>query len=299
MLVHVLTGAPPVAATPSPQSIPADLSAIVAKALAPLPADRYRDAKALADDLRRYQRGQLVSVHRYSTREVFGRWLRRHRTAAIVAGIGFAVLSALAILSFYRIRNERNVALREKRQATDALARERAAMEEARRQTNGLLLSEATRIVTSDPTRSIELLGQLRNPAPTDEEAMLEVAEQANARGVSSFVYRRTRGKDVVPFATDAQGVILALAGDSMQVWDTTAKRKLLDLALAPEVTAVRVTPSGDFVATGHRDGSMYLWDVARGSERSLPASPGGVMDLAFSSDGRWLASGDYAGYVS
>ena len=59
--------------------MPVDLLAIVARAMARAPADRYADARGLAEDLRRFQAGQLVGAHRYSWQQHMARWLRRTR----------------------------------------------------------------------------------------------------------------------------------------------------------------------------------------------------------------------------
>ncbi len=43
------------------------------------PEDRYPSARELAEDLRRFQTGRLVSVHAYSRGTLVRRWLRRYR----------------------------------------------------------------------------------------------------------------------------------------------------------------------------------------------------------------------------
>jgi len=115
---HVLAGAPPYAgddsaavlaqvrATPPPPlasrapDVPAELVAIVARAMARAPADRYPSARELAADLRRYLAGQLVGAHAYTAGELVRRWARRHRGALAVAVTALVVLAvggALAI----------------------------------------------------------------------------------------------------------------------------------------------------------------------------------------------------------
>lgn len=71
-----------------------DLDNIVAKALQKTPAHRYPDARALADDLRRYQRHE--PVHARADRWAYraGKFLRRHQTAAIAAAL--LVITVLA-----------------------------------------------------------------------------------------------------------------------------------------------------------------------------------------------------------
>jgi hypothetical protein len=66
-----------------------DLEVIVGKALRKDPAHRYVGASALADDLRRWQRGEPVQARRASRLYRLTRYLARHRI-----GVGVAALSA-------------------------------------------------------------------------------------------------------------------------------------------------------------------------------------------------------------
>jgi WD40 repeat protein len=59
------------------------------------------------------------------------------------------------------------------------------------------------------------------------------------------------------------------------------------------EVYALAFHPDGTRLATGGRDGAVWLWDLARGEEVArLPGHKGYVWSLAFSRDGATLASG-------
>ena len=59
------------------------------------------------------------------------------------------------------------------------------------------------------------------------------------------------------------------------------------------EVFAAAFHPDGTRLATGGRDGGVWLWDLARGEEVArLPGHTGYVWSLAWSPDGRTLASG-------
>ncbi|MDB4956775.1 MAG: serine/threonine protein kinase [Myxococcales bacterium] len=127
ILYHVLAGKPPyegastdvVAAVkrgPPPDveqlqpGIAPDLLAIVRRAMAPRPQDRYPSARELADDLRAFHAGRLVGAYRYSTRDLVKRWLRRHRAPVGVAVIAMAALLGVAGVSVYRIVSARGVA---------------------------------------------------------------------------------------------------------------------------------------------------------------------------------------------
>ena len=124
MLYHTLAGAPPytgktaetildavIAGPPPPldartSGVPPDLVTIVTKAMAHAPADRYPTAKQLAEDLKKFQTGQLVVAHNYSARQLLRRWIRRHRTAVIVAAVAIVLLGVLGVVSVRRIVGE-------------------------------------------------------------------------------------------------------------------------------------------------------------------------------------------------
>lgn len=143
MLYFLLAGAPPHAGSSGREALqaaadgkvapveelasdaPPELVAVVAKAMAPAPEDRYPDAGALAADLRRFETGQLVSAHRYSTRELLRRFLRRHRAEVAVAAVLSMALVAAVVLGFLGIRRQARVAETQRDRAervTEALA---------------------------------------------------------------------------------------------------------------------------------------------------------------------------------
>jgi serine/threonine-protein kinase len=68
------------------------LEAIVQKAMALRPDERYPSARALAEDVDRWLADEPVSAHREPFRERARRWMRRHRTA--VAAIATALVGA-------------------------------------------------------------------------------------------------------------------------------------------------------------------------------------------------------------
>ena len=145
MLYHLLAGAPPynartatdvIAAAALGRVIPLDererrapreLVAIVERAMAQDPDERYLQAGELADELRRFMTGQLVSAHRYTAVQRVGRFVRRHRAAVAIAAVAAVTIALGATLAVRSIVHERDKADRERalavtrRQAADKL----------------------------------------------------------------------------------------------------------------------------------------------------------------------------------
>jgi serine/threonine protein kinase len=103
LLYQTLTGTPPTAETkggPAPSltalepRAPAELIAIAAKAMATDKLQRYPAAFDLAEDLKRFQTGQLVAAHRYSVSARLRRLIARHPATAL---LGLAALGALVL----------------------------------------------------------------------------------------------------------------------------------------------------------------------------------------------------------
>jgi serine/threonine protein kinase len=77
------------------RAIPAELEAIVLKAMEKNPQDRYATAKEMADDLRCFLEDKPIRARRPSWRQVAMKWARRHRP---VVGAAAAVLLITAVL---------------------------------------------------------------------------------------------------------------------------------------------------------------------------------------------------------
>jgi tetratricopeptide (TPR) repeat protein len=131
ILYHLLAGAPPyrersaeatVAAVqdgpPPPLAerqpgVPRDLITIVARAMARDPAARPT-AEALADELRRFTTGQLVRSHVYSWPAMARRFVRRNRTAVLVAAVMLGAMVGGGALAVRQIVHARNLAERQR-----------------------------------------------------------------------------------------------------------------------------------------------------------------------------------------
>src|SRR5262249_35449616 len=73
---------------------PRDLETICLKCLQKEPSWRYASAGALAEDLRRFLRGEPVQARRVRRAERLWRWC--HRNPTLTAAMGFALIALLA-----------------------------------------------------------------------------------------------------------------------------------------------------------------------------------------------------------
>jgi serine/threonine protein kinase len=142
MLYHTLAGVPPYNARTATDVIaaaargkivplcererraPADLVAIVERAMAQSPYDRYPHAGQLADELRRFLTGQLVDAHRYTALQRIVRFGKKHRAAVTIAAIAILTTSIGGTVAVSNIVTARDQAERER---SIAITRKQAA----------------------------------------------------------------------------------------------------------------------------------------------------------------------------
>ena len=257
---------------------PPELVAIVAKAMAREPADRYATAGELAKDLERFQTGQLVAAHRYTTGQLIWRFLRRYRLALSVGAVAIAALVIGGTISVRRILAEKSLteakrfALLEERGRTELLA-DRAGPALS-------YLDAAARDGTLDPALSF-LLAEAMRPFQAEALAPLHAGTGAVALAVSRDGKRAATGTDV------------------LATWDLETGAVLRQGTGQGRVRALAFDPSGEILAAGTARGVAILWGPG-GAQRELTGHRSAILDIAFSADGKRVvtASADHTARV-
>ncbi len=85
-----------------------ELAAVVARALHLDPAERYPDARHLADDIAAYLDGRRVDAYRYSVRDMAKRFGRAFRIPLLVAAAAIVAIAIVFALSFAQTLDERD-----------------------------------------------------------------------------------------------------------------------------------------------------------------------------------------------
>lgn len=228
--------------------VPRDLEAVVLHCLEKDPNRRYRTAEALAQDLRRSARGDLVEVRTPSTGEKILRAAKRHRRRIAV---GIAALLIVAAFGLLTHRN-RQLALVNARQDYD----ESVLHAVARLQATGVLTPAVADILEAPVGFGIEGLGfSLVSRTAVEEVARETIPE----------LERATRALPERPEAPYYLARALLLLGDD----DTTARarRELTRahrLGFVPATALRRAVFGVDEVASAEEGSWQQSWDEAQ-----------------------------------
>ena len=232
-----------------------DLAAIISKAIDPAPARRYRDAGALATDLRAFKSGARIAAREYSLAAVVAHWVRHHR--ALAGGAILATAIALLGVSLY----------------VHGIAAERDRAQ----------LEHAEVLIHSDPTAALAALTSYRG---SDTVRAQRLRAEAEGRGVAREVL--TPHSVTVWFAAgDETGAVISL-GEDRRIQLTQGG---VSTTLATDVsTQMRVTfaPERRLLAYATAPSGIGLLDLRTQTTRRIPGRKPAVIEL--SRDGARLA---------
>jgi WD40 repeat protein len=314
--------------------VPRDLENICLKCLEKSPARRYSSALELAEDLRRFRRGETVLARPVGPRERLWKWVRRRPTlAGLGAGIVLITVVAFGLITWQwrETVQARDEALRANSRARAALYRSIIAQSQLRWRLNDFtgardsLLSFRLRHGEEDP-RGWEW-GYLQG-LYASELLTLEHPDGGSTGGVAvsrdgQYIASVISGGQEVRVWSAADGSLLfslpvpasahrlafrpdgthlaVAAGNSVIVHNLTQHSQKEHRIHNNIIASLAYSPDGKWLATASWDATVKVWDAQTGFPRPGYTSFSHIdrpNSVAWSPDGRWLASGDQAGKV-
>jgi WD40 repeat protein len=113
------------------------------------------------------------------------------------------------------------------------------------------------------------------------------------ASGERRSLLRWPGGVVVLPFSPDGKTLAVSLAGNRLVLVNVARGEEILTLRMPGHADQLAYSPDGKLLATATSTGAIHLWELATGKELSrTEGDRGAVSCLAFSADGRRLASG-------
>jgi WD40 repeat protein/tRNA A-37 threonylcarbamoyl transferase component Bud32 len=280
--------------------IPRDLETICQKAMAKEPGRRYSTAGELADDLRRFLKGEPIRARPVGRMERFVRWAKRRPAVAGLLAL-LALVLAISLPGLTILWLQARAARKDVETERDAVARARDDADKGREAARQHLYGARANLIQAAwrdrAMGRVQQLLDLQIPQENDPDL----------RGLEWHYYHRLLEGGQVTLSGHAGTVtVLAFSPDrrflasgsqdgTAKVWELATR---LELASFPGhsrgVYGVALSPGARRLATVSPDGIVRVWDVATGGTLfTLEKHNAGPSSMAFSPDGRWLAVTD------
>jgi serine/threonine protein kinase/WD40 repeat protein/tetratricopeptide (TPR) repeat protein len=293
--------------------IPRDLVTIVHKAIDRDPDQRYSSAQTLADDLQRFVDDEPIKARRQTAGEAALRWARQHPASAALAATIAVVLvgvtiGSVVLAAYFRqqevvqkdlVHDKTELASRNQKLADDN--------ETARKTAEQALRQAEITLVDMQSSRGYQACDQ-SNPA-LGVLWFAKAAQQATSdleRQATNRMLARNWGRDVVlPVGAFSVGeapvkmdfrprddLLLIRTATRFFVWDRRTEKMLPWADGKLPVGAACWSPDGSHLALALPTGKVQIRSVPDGTIVTTLAHLKPVGALAFSPNGRYLASG-------
>ncbi len=274
-LQQLLAGPPPELGERVP-GLPADLLAIVRKAMARAASDRYPSARDLAADLRRFLAGRLVAARPYSLFALLRHHVARHRAVVSVTVSALLVLAIGGALMVRQVVDERDAATVAQQRADEArevAERERTRADERTDEAQRLSLDHLKQsgrraLIAGRPHDALADLLRAHAAAPDDEVVKFMVAEATRPeRALEYSLPGHAGGAVSVEASRSLPRFITWTDAEPVRLWDART-------GAAVATTETSDTSQATFFSAGERFAAIS----EAGAIRTFDARAGGLL---------------------
>jgi WD40 repeat protein len=275
--------------------IPKDLETICLKALAKEPGRRYATAQVLAEDLRRWLKGEPILARPVGQVERLWRWSKRNPVVASLTTAVFVLLAAVAaVASGGYVKTK--LAYAQTKLALDREAEQRVAAEAAKENTRQQWYAANLSLMQKawDANEVVRLRALLRETESYPDRGFEWYYWQRLCHlDLHTFIGHRAQVK-AVSWSPDGERLATGCEDGTAKVWDVASDRELFTLTgHAGMVKSVSWSPDSKRLATGSYDGTAKVWESASGRELlTLKGHANNVTYVSWSPDGKRLATG-------
>ena len=281
--------------------VPRDLETICLKCLRKSPGQRYADAAALTEDLRRFLAGEPILARPAGNVERLTRWCQRNPTLASISGLAGLLFATALVLAVFFAFHQRDAALSlAAEQELTKIALQRSKLLNAQAAFDrGATLCEHGQV-----RRGLLWMAHSLELAPVDDEDLRRYIRMNLACWTRQIHHLRqacllTSAEDKnqgfhLAFSPDGQ-TLAAVIAKKGRLWNTSTGLPIGDPLEHPgtAISSLAFDPTGKILATGWTDGkqlSANQWDVATSQPIGQPIR-GYPPPVAFSPDGKRLAA--------
>ena len=210
---------------------------------------------------------------------------RRIRRLGAIVGILFLFGAIVAVLAVWALNQRSNAEQQAEAASTLALA------------------SSAEALLQTRPDVSLELAlaafesGSRSDPRPEVRNSMIAALANAQGSGATGILHGHTGAVGQVAFSANGRTVVSSSDDGTTRLWNTETHRQMGTPLTTHRGTVFTTTisPDGRSVATAtFQDDRIRLWDLRTQKARARPLRGQNAHALAFSSDGRTLASAGF-----
>ncbi len=273
------------------------LAAICLKAMARRPADRYRTAAELAEDVERYLADQPVSAMPEPVSEKIRRWVTRNRTLVTAAGAAVAVGILLLVVGNTLLLNMNRRLAKSEADAVRFQKRTQAALDETTRSLYAKRIALAhSDVLDNNILRAKSTLASCAVENRQWEWGLLNW--MTNRHQPVAQLTMRNQLMHSIALSNDQKLLAAGSADGLVRIWEIGTWNLKNEFYVRMEIKQLEFSPDGKFLTlVGQRGrGVVAIWDLAGTRIAQRTRNSPSMTDVEYTADGSQVVTCEQGG---